>query len=104
MIIEEGKEAESVKIYADWYKSYFTRHNDGSKTMLDPAPRWGIVKGKGVFVCAKDEKEAKILSDIVSHTIDAMLRAVMLGGWKSLSIADIFAMEYWELEQAKLKK
>ncbi len=104
VIIEEGKEAESVKIYADWYKSYFTRHNDGSKTMLDPAPRWGIVKGKGVFVCAKDEKEAKILSDIVSHTIDAMLRAVMLGGWKSLSIADIFAMEYWELEQAKLKK
>ncbi len=103
-IIEEDKEEESVKRYADWYKSYFTKYNDGSKTMLDPAPRWGVVKGKGVFVCAKDEKEAKILSDIVSHTIDAMLKALMLGGWKSLSEADIFAMEYWELEQAKLKK
>jgi len=103
-LIDEDKEEESVNRYADWYKSYFAKHNDGSKIMLDPAPRWGVVKGKGVFVCAKDEKEAKILSDIVTHTIDAMLRAIILGGWKSLSEANIFAMEYWELEQAKLKK
>jgi len=33
-----------------------------------------------------------------------MLVADQLGGWKSLSPAQVFKMEYWELEQAKLKK
>lgn len=104
VIVEEGEEANSVKAYADWYNSYFEAHNDGTKIILDKAPRWGVVKGKGVFVAAKDEKEAKVLSDIISHTVNAMLRAEALGGWKSLSLKEIFAIEYWELEQAKLKK
>jgi rhamnose utilization protein RhaD (predicted bifunctional aldolase and dehydrogenase) len=102
--VEEGRETECVRAYADWYGSYFEANNDGTKIILDKAPRWGVVKGKGVFVAAKDEKEAKILKDIISHTIDAMLRAVKLGDWKSLCERDIFAIEYWELEQAKLKK
>ncbi len=102
--IEEGKESECVRAYADWYGSYFGANNDGTKIILDCAPRWGVVKGKGVFVAAKDAKEAKILKDIISHTVDAMLRAQMMGGWKSLCERDIFAIEYWELEQAKLKK
>lgn len=104
VIVEDGMEANSVKAYADWYTSYFEAHNDGTKIILDKAPRWGVVKGKGVFVAAKDDKEAKALKDIISHTVDAMLRAEVLGGWKSLSLKEIFAIEYWELEQAKLKK
>lgn len=104
VIVEESAETGSIKAYADWYSSYFEANNDGTKIILDRAPRWGVVRGKGVFVAAKDEKEAKVLSDIVSHTINAMLRAKKLGGWKSLSLDEIFAIEYWELEQAKLKK
>jgi rhamnose utilization protein RhaD (predicted bifunctional aldolase and dehydrogenase) len=104
VIVEEGEEVQSIKAYADWYGSYFEAHNDGTKIILDKAPRWGVVRGKGVFVAAKDDKEAKALKDIISHTVDAMLRAEMLGGWQSLSLKDIFAIEYWELEQAKLKK
>ncbi len=103
VIVKEGAEAQSVRAYAGWYGSYFEEHNDGTKIILDKAPRWGVVKGKGVFVAAKDEKEAKVLTDIISHTINAMLRAERLGGWQSLSLKDIFAIEYWELEQAKLK-
>jgi rhamnose utilization protein RhaD (predicted bifunctional aldolase and dehydrogenase) len=102
--IEEGRESECLKAYVAWYKKYFEANNDGTKFILDCAPRWGVVKGKGVFVAVKDEKEAKVLADIISHTIDAMLKAQLLGGWKSLNESDIFAIEYWELEQAKLKK
>lgn len=103
-IVEEGFEARDIASYAKWYKEYFERNNDGSKIMLDPAPRWGVVKNKGVFVAAKDEKEAKIALDIVRHTAEAMLRAKKLGGWQSLSEPRMFDIEYWELEQAKLKK
>jgi rhamnose utilization protein RhaD (predicted bifunctional aldolase and dehydrogenase) len=34
----------------------------------------------------------------------AVLRADNLGGYRSISLKDSFDMEYWELEQAKLKK
>lgn len=104
VIVEPGYEAKAVNDYAVSYAKYFERNNDGTKIILDKAPRWGVVKNCGVFVAAKDEKEAKILKDIVSHTVAAMLRAEMIGGWKSLCEKDIFAIEYWELEQAKLKK
>ncbi len=102
--IEEGVESECLNAYANWYGKYFDANNDGTKFILDRAPRWGVVRGKGVFVAAKDEKEAKVLADIISHTVDAMLKAQLLGGWKSLNEEEIFAIEYWELEQAKLKK
>ncbi|HOI83555.1 MAG TPA: hypothetical protein PKW30_04550, partial [Campylobacterales bacterium] len=104
VIVKEGAETQSVRAYAGWYGSYFEDHNDGTKIILDKAPRWGVVKGKGVLVAAKDDKEAKILSDIISHTVNAMLRAEALEGWQSLCLKDIFAIEYWELEQAKLRK
>jgi rhamnose utilization protein RhaD (predicted bifunctional aldolase and dehydrogenase) len=104
VIVEPGCEAKAVNDYAVSYAEYFERNNDGTKIILDKAPRWGVVKNCGVFVAAKDEKEAKVIKDIVSHTVAAMLRAEMLGGWKSLCEQDIFAIEYWELEQAKLKK
>ena len=85
------------------YTKYFKSHAK-EEIMLDLAPRYAIIKGVG-FVCfGKDEKEAGIIFDIVSHTIHAMTLAQNLGGWKSLKPSDIFDMEYWELEQAKLRK
>ena len=52
----------------------------------------------------KTLKEAEIIRDINEHTMKAMLRAEQLGGYESLNAKDSFAMEYWELEQAKLRK
>ena len=43
------------------------------------------------------------MNDIVEHTMMAVLRADKLGGYESISLKDSFDMEYWELEQAKLK-
>ncbi len=85
------------------YKQYFFEHAKG-EIMLDTAPRWGVLKNRGVVVFGKDEKETTVLTDIVSHTMKAILQAEKLGGWRSLKRADIFDMEYWELEQAKLRK
>ena len=85
------------------YKQYFFEHAK-NETMLDLAPRWAIIKKRGVVVFGANEKENQILSDIISHTIQAILKAEKLGGWRSLKRKDIFDMEYWELEQAKLRK
>jgi len=87
------------KEYINYFKKFAT-----NEIMLDLAPRWGVYKNKDVLIFAKDKKEEKILKDIISHTIKAMLRAEKIGGWKGLSQRELFLMEYWELEQAKLKK
>ncbi len=86
------------------YKRYFARYAAPEHIMLDPAPRWAIVKEKGIIVFAADEKERKIIGDIVSHTARAICLAQEMGGWKSLDYSQLHRMEYWELEQAKLKK
>jgi NAD(P)-dependent dehydrogenase (short-subunit alcohol dehydrogenase family) len=49
-------------------------------------------------------KAADIISDIKEHTLPAILQAESLGGWSVLPEKEMFEMEYWELEQAKLKK
>ncbi len=90
---------EFTKAYSAYFNTYTTDH-----VQLDLAPRYGFIKGVGAIIFAKDEKEKKIISDIVEHTVKAMLQAETLGGWQSLNKAQLFAMEYWELEQAKLKK
>ena len=49
-------------------------------------------------------KEANIIKDINRHTIRAMQVSNSLHKWKPLSMEKLFEVEYWELEQAKLKK
>ena len=44
------------------------------------------------------------MQDVIRHTMTAVLKADKLGGYESISYQDSFDMEYWELEQAKLKK
>ncbi len=85
------------------YKQYFADNASSEHICLDLAPRYAIIKDYGAVVFGKDEKEANVIADIVTHTIKAMLIGEQLGGWKSLKQSDIFAMEYWELEQMKLK-
>ena len=93
----------SLARFTDAYRDYFNAYADASHIALDPAPRYAIIPGYGAVVFGKNAKEAAVIADIVTHTIDAMLVAEQLGGWKSLSLKDIFDMEYWELEQAKLR-
>ena len=94
----------SLQSFIDQYQHYFDSNANSEHICLDLAPRYAIIRDFGAVVFGKDEKEAKIIADIVNHNIKAMLIAEQLGGWKSLAQKDIFAMEYWELEQAKLKK
>jgi len=93
-----------IGAYGKNYRKYFNENNKGSLTCLDAAPRWAVWRGHGTFSFGRSLKEVGIISDIVQHTIKVILQAETLGGWRPLSAKDLFAIEYWELEQAKLKK
>jgi rhamnose utilization protein RhaD (predicted bifunctional aldolase and dehydrogenase)/NAD(P)-dependent dehydrogenase (short-subunit alcohol dehydrogenase family) len=95
-----------VGAYAAAYREYFARQAARSqqpRIMLDPAPRVVLDAGFGLGCVGRSAREAAIVRDIYSHTIDVILAATALGGYRALPEQDIFDVEYWDLEQAKLK-
>ena len=97
----------NVAGYVDKYKEYFQTYEPQAKerkTMLDAAPRVVLDNELGLCAVGKSAQEAGIVADIYEHTIDIILRATALGGYRALPAKDIFDVEYWDLEQAKLRK
>ncbi|CAI8215539.1 MAG: Uncharacterised protein [Arcobacter lacus] len=104
LIIEDNNEIESsINEFKSNYENYFNEFSK-DEICLNKAPNYAVIKDFGVVTFGKNEKEANIINDIVEHTMIAVLRADKLGGYESISLKDSFEMEYWELEQAKLKK
>ena len=89
------------------YRAYFARNNAAStpkKTMLDTVPRVVLVPGLGLFALGKSSKDAKVNADVAVNAVDAILDAEAIGTFESISERDLFDVEYWSLEQAKLGK
>ncbi|HEY2407140.1 MAG TPA: bifunctional aldolase/short-chain dehydrogenase [Polyangiaceae bacterium] len=96
-----------VDAYARAYAAYFERnapHAKEPKTPLDAAPRVILDPELGLATVGRSAKDARIVRDIYAHTIDVILRATALGGYQALPEKDLFDVEYWDLEQAKLKR
>jgi len=93
-----------VERFGDEYLAYFKRHDDGTLTCLDPAPRFAVWPGRGCVVFGPNPGRVGVVSDILDHTVKAVQWGEALGGWRALSEQEIFDIEYWELEQAKLKR
>jgi rhamnose utilization protein RhaD (predicted bifunctional aldolase and dehydrogenase)/NAD(P)-dependent dehydrogenase (short-subunit alcohol dehydrogenase family) len=99
-----GEPEACVEQFVSEYKSYYERNKKAGLTMLDPSPRWAVWPGVGTVSFGTNVKTARVVSDISRHTGRALLWAEKLGGWQALPEKNIFEVEYWELEQAKLKK
>jgi rhamnose utilization protein RhaD (predicted bifunctional aldolase and dehydrogenase)/NAD(P)-dependent dehydrogenase (short-subunit alcohol dehydrogenase family) len=97
----------TIDKYKKEYVAYFEFNEPNTKErkrMLDPAPRVILDKEFGLCSIGRNMKEVGIISDIYEHTIQSILRAETLGGFQALPAKDIFDLEYWDLEQAKLLK
>jgi rhamnose utilization protein RhaD (predicted bifunctional aldolase and dehydrogenase)/NAD(P)-dependent dehydrogenase (short-subunit alcohol dehydrogenase family) len=89
------------------YHDYFVRNNTKSaqkKIELDPLPRVVLVQGVGLFGLGASAKDAAIAADIAENTIEVIADAEATGTYESISEFDMFEVEYWSLEQAKLGK
>ncbi|WP_434782255.1 bifunctional aldolase/short-chain dehydrogenase [Ferrovum myxofaciens] len=96
-----------VEAYASEYGKYFAELEPQAKerkTMLDPAPRVVLDAELGLCAIGRTVKDAEIVADLYDHTMDIILRATALGGYRALPAKDIFDVEYWDLEQSKLRK
>ncbi|MBS0518901.1 MAG: bifunctional aldolase/short-chain dehydrogenase [Proteobacteria bacterium] len=96
---------EAFDRYAADYHAYFLRHNGTqvvAKKELDPVPRVVLVPGLGLFGLGNSSKDAKIAADLAVTTVEVIADAERLGTYQCISWPDIFDIEYWSLEQAKL--
>ena len=98
---------EAVERFIAAYRDYFARNNQGRsppKRALDPLPRVVLVPGLGLFGLGRTLKDAKIAADIAENAIRTITDAEAIGRFESLPEGELFEMEYWSLEQAKLGK
>lgn len=93
--------------YVRAYRGYFAEQSSRAKepkTMLDPAPRVVLDPELGLLAAGRTAKDAAATAEIYEHTMDVIERAERLGGFAALGAKDLFDVEYWDLEQAKLAK
>jgi rhamnose utilization protein RhaD (predicted bifunctional aldolase and dehydrogenase)/NAD(P)-dependent dehydrogenase (short-subunit alcohol dehydrogenase family) len=96
----------TVAEYARKYDAYFEemcRAKNVEKSKLDPWPRIVLLPGFGACAVGSSARDADVALDIYEHTIDVMASAADVGVYAPCSRADLFDVEYWSLEQAKLK-
>src|SRR5260221_3990526 len=89
------------------YHTYFARQkprHDNSKRELDPLPRVVLVPGVGLFGLGRSARDAAIAADLAECTIETVAGAEAIGRFESIPEIDLFEIEYWSLEQAKLGK
>ena len=97
---------EAVAGFTAQYDDYFTRENQavgGTKTKLDASPRVVLVPGVGLFGLGRTAKDANMAADLAENTVRVVTDAEAIGTYEPLPPSDLFALEYWSLEQAKLK-
>ena len=102
-----GAVERAVGDYSADYDRYFQQHNndpDNPRQKLDSLPRWVLVPGLGLFGIGRSVKEAAIVADLAEVTVKTILDAQRVGCYEALGEKDLFEMEYWSLEQAKLGK
>jgi rhamnose utilization protein RhaD (predicted bifunctional aldolase and dehydrogenase)/NAD(P)-dependent dehydrogenase (short-subunit alcohol dehydrogenase family) len=97
--------SEAVDQFTADYQAYFARNNALSpipKRELDPMPRVVLVPGLGLFGMGPTAKDAAIAADLAEAWIVTVTGAESIGTFESIGEADLFDIEYWSLEQAKL--
>ena len=107
--LEAGKAAIEGKVesFAEDYRSYFADQNarvGGTKHALEPHPALAWIEGLGLVGLGKSASAAAAVADIGEQTAEVMTLGEATGGFRPIPTDDVFDMEYWSLEQAKLAK
>ncbi|MCA8919256.1 MAG: bifunctional aldolase/short-chain dehydrogenase [Planctomycetes bacterium] len=103
----EEQLAEGVTGYRRKYNEYFDRMIADKKVeriRLDDFPRIVLIPGVGLLAWGDSKKAARIAADIYEHTIRVKTLVHATGEYQALPDSDLFDVEYWPLEQAKLGK
>jgi rhamnose utilization protein RhaD (predicted bifunctional aldolase and dehydrogenase)/NAD(P)-dependent dehydrogenase (short-subunit alcohol dehydrogenase family) len=97
----------ALEEYRKRYREYVARESNAKQRTvkaLDPDPRVFLIPGVGVVTAGATLTAARIAGDLYEHTAGILENAEALGHYQPLPEHELFDMEYWSLEQAKLGK
>jgi len=98
------------KSFQDYRKKYIKYFNNnkrkakGKKTMLDTSPRVILVQNVGLFSVGDNLTASKIAGDLTETNARVISSVEETTKYKFIPEKDLFDVEYWSLEQAKIKK
>ncbi len=96
----------AVQEYGEKYDAYFAEmcaKKSVDKKKLDSLPRVILLPGFGMLTMGKTLTEARVVADVYEHSMAVMMDADDIGSYRPVSREDLFDVEYWSLEQAKIK-
>ncbi len=91
--------------YRKMYAEYYEKHkHPNSPSLRDPNPVVILYPGIGMFTFAKDKQTARVAAEFYINAINVMKGAETISTYTSLPRQEAFDIEYWLLEEAKLKR
>src|SRR5690606_434256 len=104
MLVKQNLEP-AFKDYRAMYQEYYKscKHPD-SPAMRDANPVVILYPGIGMFTFAKDKQTARVAAEFYINAINVMKGAEAISSYTSLPRQEAFNIEYWLLEEAKLKR
>src|SRR5262249_40317739 len=94
-----------LEAYRADYAAYYARcKRADSPAMRDPNPVVYLVPGAGMITFARDKSTARIAAEYYVNAINVMRGASTIGRYVGLPEQEAFDIEYWLLEEAKLRR
>ncbi|MEU2545925.1 bifunctional aldolase/short-chain dehydrogenase [Streptomyces roseolus] len=91
--------------YREEYAAYYHRHAlPDSPPMRGADPAVVLVPGVGMFSFGKDKQTARVAGEFYVNAINVMRGAEAVSAYSPIEEAEKFRIEYWELEEAKLRR
>ncbi|MFE2428791.1 bifunctional aldolase/short-chain dehydrogenase [Streptomyces sp. NPDC059373] len=103
-----GAVARLKELHAEYraeYRAYYDRHATAdSPAMRGADPAVILIPGVGMFSYGKDKQTARVAGEFYVNAINVMRGAEAVSTYKPIEESEKFRIEYWELEEAKLRR
>ncbi len=99
------KLAEALDRYRANYKAYYDScKRPDSPAMRDPNPTVMLIPGIGMIAWGKDKSESRVTAEFYNCAVEVMRGAEAIDSYIALPLQEAFDIEYWALEEAKLRR
>jgi rhamnulose-1-phosphate aldolase/alcohol dehydrogenase len=97
--------AKGLEQYRADYAGYYNRcKHANSPAMRDPNPTVILIPGLGMIAWGKDKSESRVTAEFYNCAVEVMRGAEAIDEYIALPQQEAFDIEYWLLEEAKLKR
>ncbi|ATC64564.1 bifunctional rhamnulose-1-phosphate aldolase/short-chain dehydrogenase [Nibricoccus aquaticus] len=101
----KSKLAAGLEAYRKDYASYYSKcKHANSPAQRDPNPTVVLIPGLGMIAWGKDKSESRVTAEFYNCAVEVMRGAEAIDQYVALPQQEAFDIEYWLLEEAKLKR